>query len=146
MKKRRGFTLIELLLSIAIIFMIAAFSMPVFVNYQTQNDIDVSASVVASSLRRAQTLAQGIEGDSAWGVKVQTGSIVLYKGASFATKDANFDETFEISDKITISGTSEFNFTKFTGTIPAATSITLANTEHNQSKTININTKGIVNY
>lgn len=141
---KRGFTLIELLLSIVIISMLTGLSMPAYRILLTKNDLDIASNIIASSFRRAQILTQGVDGDSSWGVKAQSGSVVIFKGASYTARDVTFDEMIEISSTIGISGITEIVFAKLTG-LPQTTGTTTLSTE-NDTNTITINAKGMVDY
>ena len=143
--KNAGFTMIELLLSISIIAIIAGMSAPIYQAFQVRNDLDIATVSIVQSLRRAQILSEAVDGDSSWGVKVQSGSIILFKGVNYATRDINFDEKFDVSASITPSGVSEVAFTKFTG-IPQVTGNIILTSYTNETRTITINTKGMVSY
>ena len=133
----KGFTLLELLLSVALLGALAGLSLPVYRTLISKNDLDIAADTVAMSLRRAQLLSQAVSGDSAWGVKVQNGSVTLFKGAAYAGRDADFDETFTVPPTIGVSGTSEIVFTKFTGYVPTTGTINLSAESDEQSVAIN---------
>lgn len=141
---QHGFTLLELLLSVAIIGLLAGLSLPVYRTLIKKNDLDIAAATIASSLRRAQILSQAVDGDTTWGVKAQDGSIVIFKGTSFAARDANFDETFEVPTTIGIGGTAEYVFSKFTG-LPLPTGTINLSTE-SDTRSVSINEKGTVSY
>ena len=144
MLKKRGFTLPELLLSVAIIGALAGLSLPVYRSLMMKNDLDIAANTVAISLRRAQVLSQAVDGDITWGVKTQSGSIVVFKGASYASRDSMYDESFDIPTSISPSGTTEYIFSKFTGLPEVTGTVTL--TTENDTRTVTINTKGAVSY
>jgi len=143
-RHKSGFTIIELLLVIGIITIIGAVFLPVSVDYQQRNDLDVSQTTFAQSIRRAQQLSISGEGDSQWGVTMTTGNITIYKGNSYSTRDTNYDEIYGISTAITNSGQNEYNFTKTTGSTITTGTITMVN--GNYQKTVSVNAKGIVNY
>lgn len=142
--KSKGFTLLEMLLSVVVIAILAGFSLPVFRTMLTKNDLDVATVTVVQTLRRAQTQSLAVDGDTTWGVKVQSGSITLFKGASYTTRDSNFDETFEIPTAITTGGVSEIVFSRLLGQAQTTGTITLATDNDNSSVTIN--DKGMVSY
>lgn len=144
-KKKCGFTLLEIVLTVSIIGALMALAIPVYQSFQVKNDLDIAAQTMAQSLRRAQVLAQAVEGDASWGVQASLGSIVLFKGANFATRAINFDETFEVPGSITPSGLLEVVFAKFSG-LPQNTGTTTLTTVTNETKTITINAKGTVLY
>jgi len=144
LNEQYGFTLLEVLLSVAIISVLAGLSLPVYRTLIMKNDLDIAAATIASSLRRAQVLSQAVDGDATWGVKAQSGSIVLFKGASYAGRDPNFDEIFDMPTSISVSGTNEIVFTKLTG-FPQTTGTINLSTE-SDARSVPINEKGAVNY
>lgn len=144
-QKKAGFTLIEVMLSIAILSLIAGASIPLYQAFQNRNELDATATAFAHNLRRARTLSQAIEGDSSWGVHIQTGTITVFKGNSYVTRDATFDETSTISSSLAISGAQEYVFSKLSGQPQPVGSLVLTST-NNETRTITINEKGMVNY
>ena len=143
-KRQQGFTLIEVLLSVALISMLVGLSLPVYRAFQTKNDLDMTAETVAFALRRAQTYSRGIKADSQWGVAVQSGTLTVFKGASYASRDTAYDETTTISADIAVSGLGEVVFAKLTAAPSATGTVTLA--VNNDIKTVDINAKGVVAY
>jgi prepilin-type N-terminal cleavage/methylation domain-containing protein len=144
---QRGFTLIEMLLSVGLIAALASLSLPIYASFNNRNDLDISTQTLAGMLRRAETYARNVQGDSSWGVKVQAGSAVLFEGDSYATRDSTADETDNIPTTITIGGTvSEVVFTKFTAAPSATGTITLTHTATNDVRTVTLNAKGMVDY
>lgn len=141
----RGFTLIEALLSVSIMGIIAGLSIPVYQIFLVQNDLSNNTESVASSLRRAQTYARGVKDDSTWGVKVQSSVITLFKGATFATRDAAYDETTPLPSTITAGGMDEIVYTKLLGT-PSTTGTITITTSNNDTRMVTINAKGMVAY
>lgn len=141
----KGFTLLEVVLSLAVIAVIAGISIPVYESFQVRNDLDITATTYAQSLRRAQILAEAVDGDIAWGVYIIGGSITLFKGTSYPLRDSSFDEVFTIPPSITPSGIAEIVFTKFTG-LPQTTGIVTLTSNINETRTITINARGTVSY
>lgn len=141
-----GFTLIEVLLSAALIALVAGISAPVYQSFQIKNDLDIAQNTIGQTLRRAQILSQSVDGDVPWGVKIQTGSVVLFKGASYAVRDAGFNEIFDVPSNIIPSGLTEIIFAKFSGLPPAAGTVTLTAAQINETRTIAINEKGTILY
>lgn len=143
MIQSRGFTLIELLLSVSILGIITAVSIPVYASFLTRNDLGTSVESVSSAMRRAGMYARGMNDDSAWGIKVQSSSITLFKGTSFATRETAYDEVITLPGTITASGMDEIIFAKLAATPSATGTITLT-TNTNETKAIAINAKGMV--
>jgi prepilin-type N-terminal cleavage/methylation domain-containing protein len=143
--KRSGFTLLEVLLSIALIAVMAGVTIPVYISSQVRNDLDIATVEIVQTLRRGQILAQAVDGDTSWGMRVASGSITLFKGASYAARDSAFDEIFEVPTNIAPSGITEVVFSKFTGLPQTAGTITLTSST-NETRNIVINQKGMVSY
>ena len=139
-----GFTLIEILIALSTIAALAVVALPLYVSLQTRNDLDVAATEVVSSERRAQTLAQAGSGDTSWGVSIQAGTIVLFQGTSYASRTVASDEIFTMPSTITPSGLTEIVFTKFTGTPASVGTTTL--TSVGGVRNIGINAVGTINY
>jgi prepilin-type N-terminal cleavage/methylation domain-containing protein len=143
----RGFTLLEMLLSVGLIAALAGMSLPIFASFNNRNDLDIETQSVAGMLRRAETYARTMNGDSSWGVKVQSGSAVLFKGATYATRDTTADETDAIPATVAVGGTAtEVVFAKFTAAPNTSGTITLTHTAINDVRTITLNAKGMVDY
>jgi len=138
----RGFTLLELLLSVAIVALLAGLSLPVYRTLMQKNDLDIATTTIAQSLRRAQILSQAVDGDTTWGVNAQSNNIVIFKGTSYATRDATFDETFDVPTTIGISGSTEIVFAKFTSLPQTTGTINLSTS--NDSRSVTINEKGTI--
>lgn len=144
MSKQRGFTLVEMLLSVSIITLLVGMSVPVYATFVGRNDLEVTRQGIVESLRRAQTYARAVKGDGTWGVAVISGKAVVFKGASYAARDAAFDENIIINSTITTSGLSEVVFTKLSGAPSTTGTATLTQTTSNDSRTVSINAKGMV--
>lgn len=142
---KNGFTLLELLLSVTIIALLAGLSIPVYQTFQVKTDLDAATLTVAENLRRAQVLSQSVEGDSQWGVNIQSGNITLFKGSTYAGRDSTYDETTSISNVISPSGDSEIVFAKFTGDLTTPKTINLQSLNSN-TQTLTVNEKGTVEY
>ncbi len=144
--RQRGFTLIEVLLSIALIAILTGTTSIVYFSLLGRNSLDIAAWTTAQTIRRAQVLSQANAGNSGWGVHTQTGSVTLFKGSTYNSSDAS-NEVANIETNIT-TPTTDFKFDRSTGlpttTAPAsAFSIKLTGTQ-GDSRTITLNTKGMV--
>lgn len=144
-QKNGGFTFIEIILVVALIGITAGISIPVYQSFQTRNDLEISGITIAQTLRRAQILSQAVDGDMSWGVNVEVGNIILFKGESFSLRDTKFDEVFSMPTSISVSGLEEIVFEKFTGE-PQNTGTTTLTSINNEKRSININSKGTISY
>ncbi len=141
----KGFTLLETLLVIALIALIFVAGMPVYLSLLFRNDLSIGQNTTASLMRRAQLLSQGVDGDGRWGIKIQSGSITLFKGTSYASRDTSKDEIHELPSSITPSVVQEIVYTKFTG-LPSTTGILTFTASNNETSTVTINGKGTISF
>ena len=145
LRNNKGFTLIELVITIAIISILAGLSIPVYLNFQTRNDLSISAHSLSHIYRRAQKMSQGVVGDETWGVDVASGQITLFKGISYVARDTGFDEPIVIPGNTVVTGLSEVVFDKLTGD-PQQTGITTLTSVNGEVETVQINSKGMAEY
>lgn len=145
-KKLKGFSLIELLLVIALFSSVILISTPVYQRLQSKNDLEIASTVVVNSLRRAQILSQSVRNDDSWGVNVQANSVTIFKGVSYAGRDTSFDEVINLTNNnLIISGITEIYFSKLSG-LPNTSGDIIITINNNDSKNININSKGTISY
>lgn len=144
-KTKQGFTLLEILLSVALLSAIVSIGMPLYQSFQVRNDLEIAVVTMANAVRRASTLARASDGDASWGVRTATGSITLFKGTSYAARDAAYDEDFSVPTSLSFSGTSEYVFSRFTG-FPGASGSTTITASINETRTLTVSAKGMVNY
>jgi prepilin-type N-terminal cleavage/methylation domain-containing protein len=142
---KKGFTLPEVLLSILLIGIIAGMSLPVSRIFLDRNELDQTVAQAVYTIRRAQAMSIAGDGDSMWGVRMSTSSILLFKGSSYASRDQSFDESISIAPTISFSGFSEVVFQKGTGA-PFSTGTSTFTLFNGEIRTISINQKGMVSY
>lgn len=145
MSRERGFTLVELLLTVVIIGVIVGVTAPLYNTFLGRNDLDITQQQIVSALRRAQTYARGVNGDSVWSVEVQSAAVTLFKGATFASRDTSFDEVITLPANLTASGLGEVQFAKLSAAPNTTGTITLT-TNTGEVKTVVLNAKGMVEY
>ena len=138
-----GFTLLEILLVVAMMALITSFAPPVFMQLHNKTGFDSNAATYASSLHRAQNLSEAVKNDSSWGVKITNNDVTIFKGASYDSRDINFDEVSTLRSKINISGADEFVFNKMYGT-PMLFGTTTFSNETGETKNISVNSTGLI--
>jgi|JI10StandDraft_1071094.scaffolds.fasta_scaffold434814_2 prepilin-type N-terminal cleavage/methylation domain-containing protein len=144
-KIRLGFTLPEVLLSLTLLSIIAGMIIPMYRTFIVRNDLDSSVAMLAQNLRRAQALSQAGDGDTGWGVHVGVGSILVYKGSNYITRDSLYDENTSIPTSIAPTGLVDVTFSKVTG-MPSATGTFMLTSQNNEKRNVTINEKGMVDY
>lgn len=145
MRSLRGFTITEVLLSVVLLGMIAGMSVPFYRSYLDRNELDQTTMTLAQTMRRAQFMSIAQDGDSAWGVKVSSSSILLFKGASYLTRDQTQDESTTLAPTVSFSGMSEVVFQKGNG-VPSTTGTSTFISNNGEIRNVTINQKGMVSY
>jgi len=74
-----------------------------------------------------------------------TGSIVVFRGTSYAGRDSSYDEVFSIPTNLAFTGVSEVVMDKLTG-YPQTTGTTTLTTVSGDSHGLTINSKGMVTW
>jgi hypothetical protein len=120
-------------------------SIPVYIRFQTRNDLDTSVALFVQSLRKSQLNAQAMYGDTAWGIHTATGSILIYKGSNFSLRDQSFDDVASIPSSIVVTGVADIVFEKYSGT-PSVTGTTTFTSVNNESRSVYVNKKGTISY
>ncbi len=141
---KNGFTLLELLLVVGLMGLLAVIGAPMYLSLQSENEMNITSVTVADALRRAQLKAQAVDGDSAWGVEINTGTTTLFKGQNFVNRDQTFDENFSTNNNVVLSGIKEIIFSAFSG-LPVSTGTIIL--QHNDGRKLqfSINELGIIN-
>ena len=137
--------MIEMMLTISAITIILGIGIPVYQSLQNRNGLDIAATTITQSLRRAQVLSQSGEGDANWGVKIVSGNIIIFKGADFSSRDQGSDEIFDTLTSIVPSGLTEVVFEKSSG-LPGAFGEIGLTFNSRENRNITINEKGTINY
>lgn len=140
-KQNLGLTLIELLLTVAIITTIGIFSAAFYSRFLLQNTLANTVDQLVGDFRKAQTYAMTGKQNSPWGVNYAANTITLYKGSSFASRQASFDETFSVNTNITISGFTDISFARATG-LPSTTA-TINISDPGTTKIVTLNAQGV---
>jgi prepilin-type N-terminal cleavage/methylation domain-containing protein len=138
-----GFTLLEILLSVSMIAILAAITLPIQRIYFTKNALVDTSNILVSSLRQAESFARASVDDSEWGLHVSSATITLFEGTDFATRDTEKDIAVSVPSNIGISGTTEYFFSKATGLPTAAGATTLTNIDGN-ARTITVSDHGVI--
>lgn len=123
--KKQGLTLIEVLISIALLSLIGGFSLYFSMDdtraYSFRDDRDRVVSALQRA--RAQSMhgvcrAEDCTAPAPHGVYRTGNTIVLFEGASYATRSEAFDEIVELrSDNLTLTGAEEIMFAPLSGRV-----------------------------
>lgn len=142
---RSGFTLFEMLLAVAVIAIVSLIGAPVFQGFKTRNEVDIAAQTATSAFRRASVLSESMKNNSSWGVLATTSQIIVFSGTSYATRNPQLDESYDIMPSLKLTGLTEEVFAKFTG-MPSASGTLTITSINNEVRTVGINSKGTISY
>jgi len=111
-----GFTLIEILITVSLISILGFFLFSIGLNFYKSQQLETQAQEILQTLRRAQSKATSVELDSSFGVYFDNANkkYILFKGDSYSPGDP-YNEEFDLSAIITLSGLSEVVFLKLEG-------------------------------
>lgn len=144
-EEKKGFTLIELVISLGLVSLLCSVAFAFSFQNIRSNSLLTATQGVVFSLRQAQTFARAGEGDVPWGVYVQSGSITVFAGGSYATRDTSLDRLLSISDDVVFSGDTEFVFSAFSGEPYWSGGMVLAIPDIS-STSVSVNVEGTVIY
>lgn len=92
----KGFTLLEILLVIGIISILLILVVPISLGFYKNQEIETQTQFLIQTLRRAQLEAMSGELDSSFGVSISSQNYTLFKGNSYMSRDARYDEIFDL--------------------------------------------------
>jgi len=113
--KKLGFTFVEIITVIAIIGILSISSFSVYTVWQNKNKVSTARTIVVQALSEAKQRALIGSNDNNWGVKYQTGKIVLFSGLNYLERDATKDVNFDLPSGVVLNNLDEVTFYKFTG-------------------------------
>jgi len=144
-RRKNAFSIIEVLLVLGIFFLIVFLSLPLVRGVFYQNDLEDASLLIVSTIRQAENNSRNGLEDSVWGVRLTYPNVVLFKGATYGSRDTAFDVGVTLSSGITMSGLSEVTFSKMLG-LPSVTGDIIITNLNNKTVNININAKGTLSY
>lgn len=149
-----GFTLIEILVVIAIFTMLGAMalvvSMESYRGYAFRNERDMIVALLQKARSQSMSnicIGTACTGGRPHGVYLQTGSVVIFQGPSYASRDSGVDETITsryAAASTTAGSATEVVFTQLSATT-TATSTTLRDDAGHVS-VISINSEGGISW
>ncbi len=142
---QKGFTLIEVLISFAVLLVAISGAIVLLQPFQTHGELEAGVDTLATAFYRAQMLSRAVAGESNWGVRVNPNQIVVFKGSSYAGRDASVDEVSELSPLVTPTGLVEVVFNQLTGE-PQQTGTTTLTSRRGEVRSVFINAKGTAFY
>lgn len=156
LKSESAFTLIEILIVVFILAVLGVISVPVYDAFLKSSDVDNGMQEFHIALRLAQSKTVSSENESQYGVYIDTAvspnKYVIFKGASYATRDTAFDQPFWLSkttefSAISLGGGNEVVFNRLTGYATQSGSVSVRlKADTSKIKTIYIAVAGVLSF
>jgi len=140
-----GFTLLEVMISVGILALVAGSAMMFMGNFLGQSNLRSEHTLVLSLVKQARTLSLANRNRKAHGVKILSGSYVLFEGSSYAQRDTSLDLSYNRDTSVTITGPSEITFYTLSGR-SGTTALTLGHASTTTTYGININMEGSIDW
>lgn len=141
----RGFTLIELLIVVAITVIISSLGLFLNLDFYKTYALSSERDIVVGILMKARNKAANNFNQSAHGVFVDTNGYTIFKGSSYALRNASYDELIKRNNSVTASGIQEVVFEQLTGGLTTLEGdIVLDNNV--KSVNISLNNEGRINW
>ncbi len=136
MSMQRGFSIIEVLVTISITAVLLAVSVNAYASVrQTRDPLRVSY-IYSDALKQAIVKARAMDNDLSWGVRINSGAIVVFSGTSYATRATSLDKTYSFPTTVTATGITEVVFNKFSGRTVTSGTTTFSNSFSSKSVTL----------
>ena len=149
--KKLGFSLVEMIVSIAIGAILVATVVVSFSSFRNNKIVDISADQILSVINEARVKAVSSEDYSRFGVRLEAGRVVFFKGDIFTEPNSSNIETplsllVEISDISLNGGGADIVFQKLTGKTSNYGSLRVRlKSDNNKYKIISVKPTSIVN-
>ncbi len=140
LRPRGSFTIIELLVVLGIIGILGLVSLPSAFQVLSQGYFTNTVERMVRTLRTAQAYSLSGRADSSWGVHYEEGTLVLFKGTVYASRDPSFDAVTAVPVSVTITGWSDVYFDRLRGTPSAPLAIVIE--AIGRVGTISVNSQG----
>ena len=142
--KQKGFTMLELVLVVAMIGLLASFSINVSSGVIWRTDLHQAQSTTVSSLRQAQILAQSGVENVDWGVHIEESTVTIFQGNDFENRDETKDERYDLGSSLS-EETIDVVFHRLSG-IPYDSPTEINLTARGGTVTLTVNSLGTINY
>ena len=136
-KSQKGFTLLEIMIVIGLFALLVGISIPFGLDVYRSYVLISETRNMVSFLRRAETLSFTNTRNDSYGVMIMNDRFVVFRGASFATRDTAFDEEYLRSPLVTVSGIAHIVFAAVTGRPDIMGTTTFSNGVNEQTVFIN---------
>jgi prepilin-type N-terminal cleavage/methylation domain-containing protein len=152
MRNSVGFTLIEIMVVIAVLLLVSALSIGSFSLLNKKTEIDSAKNNLTSTLNKAKNKTLASEGPAQYGIYfnivANPDQYVFFQGPSYASRNINFDEIYNLPKTINIANLSlnvsgnEVVFNRLDGNTNNYGFLSLESSSANETRTIYIYKSG----
>jgi hypothetical protein len=141
---------VEALVILGVFVLIFAAYVPSLLDQYSRFQLEANASDLVHALRLAQSRSMMSETDDTFGMHLvpgPAGSFTLFKGDSFALRDASYDEVHALPANLSLSETvagSDILFARIEGTTAGTGTVTVSLPAAGLSRTVGINAAGTI--
>ncbi len=127
MEKKTGFTTFEIVIGMAILVAIAGLAIGVDSNFYRTQSLVAERDSFSSALRTARSQAMNNLDQAPHGVYIASNQYTLFEGASYASRNRDYDQVFNPSPGLFISGPAEVIFSQLDGNSNSSGTIVISN-------------------
>ena len=139
-----GFTFIEALITMSVVVVVAAVTLPLYDRWQTLSTLESSRFEIIQDIRLTQNMAEAGLRDQAFGVYFASNDYTIFQGQTYATRDVAYDIDRSLPMTTVLSGLGEVTFSKKTGAPSVSGSLIITDTVNNNQESIYISLLGLV--
>lgn len=134
----------EVIVTLAIIVVVAAASIPLYSYWQNMDSLDSSRFMILQDIRSAQASSIAGENQSSFGTFFSSTEYIIYQGDAYTSREPAKDIIRYLKDDLVLSGLSEVAFEKETGTSSTTGTLVITNTKTNNTESITVNEVGLI--
>jgi prepilin-type N-terminal cleavage/methylation domain-containing protein len=138
----QGFSLLEVVLVVSLLVIMLSIAVPYGLRFFTIERLDSTSRELLEVLRLAQAQAAHQKLDSSFGVYIGQNGFTLFQGNSYASRNVDYDLTYQYSTHVTIEGMTEVVFDQMTGLPQEPGEIIM--TSGSRANIIQVNNQGMV--
>lgn len=142
MRNERGFTLIEVMIVVTIIAIISFTAAAMTSQTFLKSEISIESVHLIDTIRLAQSRSISGYQDGIWGVHMTGSTYTLFKGATYAGRDATYDQVHNLPSGIAATGLTDVIFEMATGETSNVGTITITQQSSGDDAVITINAQG----
>lgn len=136
---RYGYSFIEVILVVSLLAIVVTFSSLFYTRLLLRNSVIHITDQLVGSLRKAQTYSMMGRQNGSWGVRYAANTITL-----FLVGNSAFDERYSVNPNISMSGLTQITFAKGSGLPTPSSGATITVSVNTISKTVTVNSQGVV--